>query len=163
MKVVILLTVFRVLGPKHFDEAKRVATAIYEQSLTAQVPMDPLLMTAIVDVESGFDARAVNGDGKCVGLAQVRAGVSSKLSHEQLLDPRNNVREGVRILEEKLLQCGTLPGALAAYNSGSCDISDARERTAVGRRVLRYVRIVLTKYEHLQLQLTDYVQQQRPI
>ena len=158
MKIVILLTVFRVLGPKHFDEAKRVATALYEESLGAPVAIDPLLMTVIAEVESHFNARAVNGDGQCVGLTQVRVGVSTKLSHEQLLDPRKNVREGVRILQEKLLQCGTLTGALAAYNSGSCEPSGK-----AAPRVLRYVREVLTKYVHLQLELTDYVQLQRPI
>lgn len=158
MKVVILLTVLRVLGQKHFDEAQRVATALYEQSLDASVPVDPLLMTAIAEIESGFHARAVNRDGQCVGLTQVRVGVSSKLSREKLFEPRNNIREGVRILQEKLLQCGTLPRALAAYNSGRC-----APRGSAARRARRYVSDVLTKYEHLQLRLTARVQPGRTI
>ncbi len=149
MKVIILLAILRTLGPKHVTEAKRVATAIYEESRAAEpTAIDPLLMTAIVGVESGFRSNACNWDGTCVGLTQPRIGVSTKLTARQLLNPSNNVREGARILNEKLAKCGTLPAALAAYNNGSCV-----PRGKAAQRVRRFVRDVLKSYEHLQLEL----------
>ena len=148
MKIVILLTVLRALGQRHLDEAKRVSEALYEESLAAPTAIDPLLMTAIAGVESGFKSQARNRDGQCVGLTQPRIGVSTRLTAKQLLNPSNNVREGARILNEKLLKCGTLPRALAAYNSGSCV-----PKGEAAPRVRRYVRDVLKAYEHLQLEL----------
>lgn len=149
MKLVILLTVLRALGQKHLDEAKRVTTALYEESIAAQpTAIDPLLMTAISEVESGFKMRATNWDGSCVGLTQPRVGVSTNLTAKELLNPSNNVREGARILNEKLSQCGTLPRALAAYNNGSCV-----PKGKAAPRVRRFVRDVLRAYEHLQMEL----------
>ncbi len=80
--------------------------------------IDGLLLAAMVEVESGFNPRAVSHKG-AVGLMQVMPSSAVDHSDEQLRDPVANLSEGTRYLGSLLeLFGGDLELALAAYNAG---------------------------------------------
>jgi soluble lytic murein transglycosylase len=102
-----------------------VAQAIAEESASAG--FDPLLVLAVITVESEFHPTAVSVVG-AKGLMQVRPTTlyfmaereGLKLSHQELdADPSLNVRLGVRYLKSLREQFrGNLDLALMAYNAG---------------------------------------------
>jgi hypothetical protein len=100
---------------------RRVARAVVEESREAGI--DPLLAAAIIQVESGYDVRALSDQG-ARGLMQL---LPSTMAREAALngiaagdphDPVNNVRLGVRYLRRLLDVFGREDRALMAYNAG---------------------------------------------
>jgi soluble lytic murein transglycosylase-like protein len=102
------------------DERGRLAGAIVREAQAAQ--LDPLLVLAVIEVESRFDAEALSGAG-AMGLMQLREPtLRGELRRHGLegdpLDPVDNVRAGVRYLRRLM---DAFPGedqALMAYNAG---------------------------------------------
>lgn len=139
--------------PTRLPKGKRlsIARVILEES--TQHGFDPLFITALVQVESGCSPTARGG--AAIGLTQLlpstarevapRAGVKWRGS-DTLRDPLENVRIGVRYLSEleDMLDCPYR--AVAAYNMGPRPV--LRMSTNRARQV-RYVRKVMTRYEHL--------------
>ena len=114
----------------------QVSRAVAEEARLAGY--DPLLILAIIDVESDFDPEAVSSRG-ARGLMQIQPATlhwfaqkqGLRLSREEMAaDPGLCVRLGVRYLRS--LQdrfAGDLPLALMAYNAGPDRIRQAlRER-----------------------------------
>ena len=86
--------------------------------------IDPLLILAIIGVESGFDPRAESEMG-ARGLMQViprfhMDKLPSGFRSKHFFDPEVNIRVGVGVLEEALKRRGVLTAALQSY-SGSSD------------------------------------------
>jgi soluble lytic murein transglycosylase len=90
--------------------------------------VDPYLVAAVVNVESGFRADVVSSAG-AVGLMQVKpstaeavartAGMRARMDVSALSDPDTNVRIGTLYLAELLARYGgDVTLALAAYNGG---------------------------------------------
>lgn len=80
--------------------------------------IDTLLLTAVVKIESRFDAAAVSPRG-AVGLMQIRPDQELGDDPQQLLDPARNLQRGAAYLRNMLdLFGGDLRLALAAYNAG---------------------------------------------
>ena len=80
--------------------------------------LDPLLVAAIVEVESGFDGRAVSPRG-AIGLMQVMPQTAEQLDVNDLYDPSGNLEAGTRYLASLLRRFdGDLVLGLAAYNAG---------------------------------------------
>lgn len=80
--------------------------------------LDPQLVLAVIDVESGFDRHAVSRAG-ARGLMQVMPFWVSQIGEagDDLFNPAINVRYGCRILKHYLDRSnGDLEQALAAYN-----------------------------------------------
>ncbi|VVD63683.1 Membrane-bound lytic murein transglycosylase F [Pandoraea morbifera] len=80
--------------------------------------IDPALVAAVIDVESGFDrsARSHAGAG---GLMQLMPGTATSLGVTDVTDPMQNVVGGTRYLAQLLDRFGgNVPFALAAYNAG---------------------------------------------
>ena len=115
---------------------QQLSVAIAEES--AQAGYDPLLILAVIDVESDFEDQAVSPVG-AKGLMQIMPATLYFLSQKEGLrlsreeveaDPALRVRLGVRYL--KFLQDrfgGDLDLALMAYNAGPTRIVQAaRER-----------------------------------
>jgi soluble lytic murein transglycosylase-like protein len=99
----------------------RVARAVLDESRAAR--LDPLLVLAVIHVESSFDPDAFSQAG-AVGLMQLleptlqdelkRAGLAAA----DPSDPVANVQAGVRYLRRLVRIFGALDVALMAYNAG---------------------------------------------
>lgn len=103
--------------------------------------VDPLLIVAIMAVESSFNPRAVSNAG-AQGLMQVipryhKDKIGSKPGKNALFDPAFNVHVGTQVLHEGLTRYGSLQNALQYYNGSLGDPS------------LRYTRKVMALKKRL--------------
>ena len=115
-----------------------VTESVVEES--AKHSLDPMLILAVMKVESNFDHRAVSPRG-ALGLMQIRPIVVNELidegtipkwkKGENLRDPSLNIKIGVAYLSHLLKMFESLPLALTAYNFGPTQIRiklDAKEK-----------------------------------
>ena len=80
--------------------------------------LDPAVLTALTQAESGFRPGAVSDDG-AMGLTQLMPGTAARLGVLDPLDPIANLEGGAKYLREQLDRfSGDLSLALAAYNAG---------------------------------------------
>jgi soluble lytic murein transglycosylase-like protein len=85
--------------------------------------LEPSLIRSVIEAESQFNASAVSGAG-AGGLMQLMPSVAESLGVINLLDPRENVMAGARLLRELLDRFdGSLPLALAGYNAGATAVA----------------------------------------
>lgn len=108
--------------------------------------VDPLLLAAIAETESGFDPAAVSVQG-ALGLMQVlpeTAGLFRPVADP--MDPAVNLEVGARYIASQLeLFDGDLPLALAAYNAGPGNVIRFAGIPPFAE-TRRYVRRVLANY-----------------
>ncbi len=107
--------------------------------------LDELLLAAVIEVESAFDAGAVSPVG-ALGLMQVMPSTAELYGYNEALSPASNVEVGARHLSRLLDSYnGDLELALAAYNAGSGNV---RRFNGVPpfRETRSYVRKVLSRY-----------------
>jgi hypothetical protein len=91
----------------------------------AEVGLDPLLVLAVIAVESRFNPVAESVMG-AKGLMQIipryhRAKLEAFGGDQALLDPQSNILVGTRILQEYVYRTGTLEAGLQFYNGASRD------------------------------------------
>ena len=129
---------------------------------TDKYALDPMLVLAIIQVESRFDHKAVSSQG-AQGLMQIQPPVVTALVEEgrippferktnlNLIDPLVNVKVGASYLAHLKEMFGDLKVALTAYNSGPTWVS---KRLAAGERLpLAYASKVLTTQRALENRL----------
>lgn len=84
--------------------------------------VDPALVLAIIEKESGYDPDAAGDGGRSQGLMQIWRSAHEKrmekLGVVNLYDPHDNVLVGIDILAEKLEKYEDAEKALIAYNAG---------------------------------------------
>lgn len=120
---------------------RRVARALVEEARAGG--LDPLLVAAVIDVESGFDAGARSRRG-ARGLMQLRpstmAGEAARhgMAAGDPHDPVANVRLGVRYLRRLLQAFGDEELALMAYNAGPNRIAALRRQGPIPARLRAY-------------------------
>jgi len=91
--------------------------AIIERHASA-FGVDPVLIRAVIQVESNFDPHCVSNKG-ARGLMQLMPETAKRYGIRDIFDPEENIRGGVRELAELLTMFhDDLPRALAAYNAG---------------------------------------------
>ena len=93
------------------------------QLIGNEMRIDPLLIVAIIGIESGFNPFAESAMG-ARGLMQViprfhRDKVPPGAGDGSLLDPLINIRVGVRVLEEAIRRGGSLVAGLQQYAGSS--------------------------------------------
>ena len=80
--------------------------------------LDPLLVRAVIQVESGYNSRAVSRKG-AIGLMQLMPGTAAELRVADPFDPDANIRGGTDYLRRMLDTFDNkLSLALAGYNAG---------------------------------------------
>lgn len=84
--------------------------------------VDPALVLAVIEKESGYNPDASGDNGRSQGLMQIWRSFHEKrmekLGAANLYDPRDNVIVGIDILAEKLDKYEDIEKALIAYNAG---------------------------------------------
>jgi hypothetical protein len=122
-------TLARVVGSKyrvsHAVTREFVGTAYREAKRNR---LDPLLIVAVMAVESGFNP-AAQSDGGAIGLMQVipryHPDKFSAASGESVRDPSTNIRVGSQALKEYIVRGGTEAAGLQLYNGAPGDTSNA--------------------------------------
>jgi soluble lytic murein transglycosylase-like protein len=90
-----------------------------------EVGLDPLLVLAVISIESRFNPIAESVVG-AKGLMQIipkfhRAKLDQLGGEEAVLDPESNIAVGTRILQEYVYRTGSLEGGLQFYNGAFWD------------------------------------------
>src|ERR1700759_5475557 len=90
----------------------------YIDRYAAQYRVDPVLVRAVIQVESDFNPRCVSNKG-ARGLMQLMPETARDYGVRNVFDPEENIRGGIQNLAELLARHrGDLRRVLAAYNAG---------------------------------------------
>jgi len=109
----------------------RYARIIDEQGSINRVA--PALITAIIAVESGGNARATSRSGS-MGLMQLKPATAARYGITNLYDPEANISAGTQYLRDMLSRFrGDVSLALAAYHSGPSAVTRAHGIPASSR------------------------------
>ena len=109
--------------------------------------LDPLLVKAVIQVESGEDPGATSRKG-AKGLMQLMPGTAQHLGVDDPYEPSANVRGGVQYLSQMYQRFGRIDLALAAYNAGPKAVERHRGIPPY-RETRNYVARVLEAYRKL--------------
>ena len=105
----------------------------------------PDLVRAVVQVESGYNPRAISVKG-AMGLMQLMPATAAGLGVTRPFDPEQNIRGGVAYLRQLLDRFeGSEELALAAYNAGPAAVGRYGNRIPPYRETRDYVRKVRTR------------------
>lgn len=111
-----------------------VATAYREGS---RIGLDPLLIIAVIAVESRFNPIAESDMG-AQGLMQVIPRFHKEhlesAATDSVLDPHANIRLGARVLKDYIKSGGTEVAGLQRYNGSSGDTSNAYAARVLGEK-----------------------------
>jgi soluble lytic murein transglycosylase-like protein len=131
---------------------RKVATTVLAESTRAGV--DPLLVVALIHVESSFNPRARSRAG-ALGLMQVRVPTlreqlkRPRARRADALDPHTNVQAGVRYFRRLLDTFGTTEVALMAYNAGPGRIQRLLADGDIPPRIREYSRKVTDELDRI--------------
>ena len=113
--------------------------------------ISPKLVYAVIEMESSWQANAVNPAGNCLGLMQIsrihKARLRDTLGIEDLFDPYQNVMAGITMLADYVHRYGDYDMALMCYNCGE---AGARERFAQGICSTGYSRWIVRRMEEME-------------
>ncbi len=87
----------------------------------------PTLVKAVMQVESAGKSKAVSSKG-AAGLMQLMPATAKDLGVTDRFDPQQNVEGGSKYLQQQLAKFGDSKLALAAYNWGPSNVSNAIKR-----------------------------------
>jgi len=80
--------------------------------------LDPKLVSAVAQTESGYRADAVSGSG-AVGVMQLMPETATELGVNNIYDPAQNIDGGAKYLKQMMTTFhGDVSKAVAAYNAG---------------------------------------------
>lgn len=115
-------------------------------SIARKHGMDPALVRAVIDVESGSRTTAVSPKG-AAGLMQLMPATAAMYGVSEPGDPAQNIDAGVRHLKYLLTRHqGNLALSLAAYNAGEGAVARHANRIPPFRETMLYVPAVLAQF-----------------
>ncbi len=119
----------------------------YIKSTANKYGVDPLLIKAIIHIESGFNHRAVSNKG-AQGLMQLMPQTARDLRVWNPFDPMQNIDGGTRYIRKMLKTFhGDLRLSLAAYNAGPNLVGRVGRVPAIPE-TRNYVRKVISQYNY---------------
>lgn len=109
----------------HVSRAAVEPLVLAAQEAGEKTKLDPLLIIAVVGVESGFNPFAESAFG-AQGLMQVvpryhKDKIDPQVGHHPLLDPAENIRVGAKVLREAISRNGSLVAGLQQYAGAPAD------------------------------------------
>ena len=123
------------------DSLDRYQAEIWSASQESGV--DPALLLAVLQEESGGDPQAVSARG-AVGLMQLMPATAAEVGVRRIDDPGENIRGGARYLARMLHRFeGRYDLALGAYNAGPGAVEKSQRAVPPFPETQRYVRRVL--------------------
>jgi len=139
----------------HLSQRYRVAPDAAAEVVSAarvaseRVGLDPLLVLAVIAVESSFDPNAVSLAG-AEGLMQVvpryhEEKLEEHGGSETVRDPTTNILVGVRILDQYIRRTGSLEAGLQRYNGALSDGSGRYARKVLAER--ERLRVIVDQFE----------------
>ena len=115
--------------------------------------LEPALLHAVIEIESGYNAKAVSPKG-ALGLMQLMPDTARRYAVLDPMDAVQNLKGGARLLRDLLdLFSGNKELALAAYNAGAGAVRVHGGRIPPYAETVRYVPAVLKSYESRKSQL----------
>ena len=107
------------------DEGPAMVLGLLEQtpygeiisSMSEAHGVDPMLVRALIEVESNYKARAKSHRG-AMGLMQLMPATAREYQVRNPYDPKSNIAGGVKHLKSLIDRLGGVDLALAAYNAG---------------------------------------------
>lgn len=112
------------------------ASEDYITEIAISYGLDPEIVKALIEVESGGDPHAVGDSGESLGLMQIQprwhGERMARLGVTDLMDPYQNVVVGCAILSDLYDKYGNYEDALSVYNSGNTE-----DGKAYAERILR--------------------------
>lgn len=118
--------------------------------------VDPLLVKAIIEVESDYDTHSVSTAG-AQGLMQIMPETQKELGVNNPFDATENIEAGVRYFRTMLDRFKNVRLALAAYNAGPSAVEKYGGIPPFAE-TKKYVTKVLTRYRYNRLKADQHVQ-----
>jgi soluble lytic murein transglycosylase-like protein len=108
------------------------------------------LLKAVIEVESGFNAKALSPKG-AIGLMQVMPTTAARYGQYDLYSPEENLNVGAHYLHDLLAMFdGNVRLAVAAYNAGENAVIHSGRKVPAYPETMRYVPMVLERYNQFQ-------------
>jgi soluble lytic murein transglycosylase-like protein len=112
------------------------------------------LLKAVIEVESGFNAKAISPKG-AIGLMQVMPTTAARYGQYDLYSPEENLNVGASYLHDLLVMFGgDVHLAVAAYNAGENAVIRSGRKVPAYAETLRYVPMVMERYNQFETHTT---------
>lgn len=127
------------------SSSDRASIARHVEQYSQRHGIDPHLVMAVIEVESGFNHQAVSRAG-AQGLMQIMPATQQDLGLTAPFDPAENIEAGIRYLKMLMDRFPNLTLALAAYNAGPANV-ERYNGIPPFRETQDYVRKVTANYD----------------
>lgn len=145
--------------PKPAIKTKFLATTTLYNSIIQKAAckhqLDPRLLHAMIQVESGYDSSAISAKG-ATGLMQVMPATARRFGYTDMHNVSDNIEAGAAYLKWLLEHFDNdLELSIAAYNAGEGAVKKHGMKIPPYRETQNYVAKVLLRYKQRSTDMTD--------